>query len=97
MTWIKTVPPQQSPEVAQAMKEAMANYPGEYAPERRGERRLPPLVMNDSISLSHSLIPDALKHMFAGLGALMDPRLPLQRRDHELIAATVSALNHCFY
>lgn len=97
MTWIKTVPPPESPEVAKAMGEAMSGYPGEYSPERRGERRLPPLVMNDSISASHSLIPEALKHMFAGLGALMAPDLPLRRRDHELIAATVSALNRCYY
>jgi hypothetical protein len=97
MTWIKTIPGTESPEVAGAVKEAMAGYPGEYSPERRGERRLPPLVMNDSISASHSLIPAALKHMFAGFGALMAPDLPLHRRDHELIAATVSSLNRCFY
>jgi hypothetical protein len=53
--------------------------------------------MNDSIVLSHSLIPNAMKHFFAGFGALLDPALPLSRRQHEMIATTVSALNQCFY
>ena len=97
MTWIRIVPGTESVEVATAATEAMAKYPDEYASSRRSERRLPPLVMNDSIVASHSLIPEALKHMFAGLGALFSPDLPLQRRDHEMIAATVSALNRCFY
>ena len=97
MTWIKTVPPSQSAEVAAAMQEGNANYPSEYAPERRGERRLPPLVMNDSIVASHTLIPEAMKHAFAAFGAMMSPDLPLERRQHEMIAATVSALNRCFY
>lgn len=97
MTWIKIVPGSESPEVARATEEGMKGYPEEYSSSRRGERRLPPMVMNDSIVASHSLIPEALKHMFAGFAALMSPDLPLQRRDHEMIAATVSSLNRCFY
>lgn len=97
MTWIRTKPPKQDAEVARAMREGMKDYPGEYAPERRGERNLPPIVADDSIVLSHSLIPAALQHIFAAFGALMSPELPLVRREHELIAATVSALNRCFY
>jgi hypothetical protein len=97
MTWIKTVRPEQDPEVDRAMKDAMAEYPPEYAPARRGERRLPELVAADSIVQSHSLIPGALRHMFAGLAALFSPDLPLGRREQEMIAATVSALNRCFY
>jgi hypothetical protein len=98
MTWIKTAPPTpDSPAVQEAMREGLANYPGEYAPARRGERQLPALVLDDSIILAHSLIPAAMKHIFAAYGALLDPALPLTRRQHEMIAATVSSLNQCFY
>ncbi len=98
MTWIKTLPPgPDHPEVARALEEKSALYPDEYHPDRRGDRRLPPLVANDSIVLSHSLIPEALRHAFGTFGALMDPALPLSRRQHEMIAATVSAVNRCFY
>jgi alkylhydroperoxidase family enzyme len=47
--------------------------------------------------LSHSLIPQAMYHAFAAFGSLMDPRLPLSRRQHEMIATTVSVLNRCYY
>ena len=98
MTWIKTVPP--GPDTArlnEVLQAQAAMYPEEYNPSRRGDRRLPELVANDSIVLSHSLIPEALRHAFATFGALMDPNLPLSRRQHEMIAATVSSLNRCFY
>jgi hypothetical protein len=55
------------------------------------------MVKNDSIVLSHSLIPQALHHAFATFGVLTDPALPLSRRQQEMIATTVSALNRCFY
>lgn len=96
MTWIKiNRPGPEHPDVADAMK-PMADYPAEYSTPRE-QRQLPPIVMNDSIVMSHSLIPGAMKHMFAALGAMMDPSLPLSRREHEMIAATVSRLNQCFY
>jgi hypothetical protein len=79
------------------LQEQAALYPDEYQPSRRAERRLPEAVANDSIVLSHSLIPEALRHAFGAFGALMDPNLPLTRRQHEMIAATVSALNRCYY
>lgn len=47
--------------------------------------------------LSHSLIPDAMEHMFRGFAAMIAPDLPLTRRQQEMIATTVSALNRCFY
>ncbi len=59
--------------------------------------RVPQPVLDDSITLSHSLIPAALKHAFATFGVLLDPELPLSRREHEMIATTVSVLNKCFY
>lgn len=59
--------------------------------------RVPPLVMRDSIVLSHSLIPDAMRHVFQGYGAMLDPALPLSRRQHELIALAVSVINGCCF
>jgi hypothetical protein len=99
LTWIKTNPPTpEHPEVREALESQGALYPREYRPDGRADRReLHPLVMNDSIVLSHSLIPDALRHAFSTFGAVMNADLPLSRRDHEMIAATVSALNRCFY
>ena len=50
-----------------------------------------------SIVGSHTLIPDALFHAFSTFGALMSPELPLQRRQHEMIATMVSVTNRCVY
>ena len=99
MTWIKTIKPgPDAPELTEALQSQRSLYPKEYGPDSGAERKpLPPLVMNDSIVLSHSLIPNALKHSFSAFGAMMSPDLPLSRRDHEMIAATVSATNRCFY
>lgn len=101
MTWIKTVPPAPPTEENVALRDALeaqrSLYPAEYGPDRRGERRVHPLVANDSIVLSHSLLPEVLKHAFSTFGALMNPDLPLSRRQHEMIAATVSSVNRCFY
>jgi hypothetical protein len=98
LTWIKlNKPGPDNPELVEAMAAAMQGYPDEYGPPKRDEGRLPDLVMADSIVASHSLIPGALHHVFAAYGAMMSPDLPLDRRQHEMIAATVSALNRCFY
>ncbi len=98
MTWIRTVTPSAENEVlARAVERALADYPVEYHPERQREMRVSQAVRADSVVLSHSLIPRALEHFFAGYAALLDPALPLGRRQHEMIAATVSALNRCFY
>ena len=93
MTWIRTV----SWDAAdQALRKAIegerAFYPKEYAtpvhPDASGA---------SSIVASHTLIPDALYHAFATFGALMSPDLPLQRRQHEMIATMVSVTNRCVY
>jgi hypothetical protein len=98
MTWIKVVPPTpENPEVQEALESQSALYPDEYAPARRAERRVPPLVMNDSIVLSHSLIPEAMRYSFGAFGAMMNPELPLSRRQHEMITTVVSAVNRCVY
>jgi alkylhydroperoxidase family enzyme len=97
MPWIKTISPEDSPEVADAMQSQRRLYPAVYGAPRGEDSRLPAAVVADSIVLSHSLIPEALRHAFGTLGALLSPALPLARRDHELIAAVVSATNGCFY
>jgi len=97
MTWIKTSTPKDDPRLAEVLEQQAGQYPDEYGGARRGETRVHPLVERDSIVLSHSLIPEALRHSFSAFGALMAPDLPLSRRDHEMIAATVSAVNRCFY
>lgn len=98
MTWIKTLPPTaEHPEVRQALREGMENYPPEYRPEARALRQLPQAVQEDSITLAHSLLPGPMRHAFALFGYLMDPALPLGRRQHELIAVAVSVANQCFY
>ena len=97
MTWIKTAPPSEYAPVRDVLQKLAALYPKEYDPSRRHERILPDRVKNDSIMLSHSLIPQAMFHAFATFGSLMDPALPLERRQHEMIATVVSTLNSCFY
>jgi alkylhydroperoxidase family enzyme len=93
MTWIKTVGMEEDERVAQAMMEQRKLYPIEYAtpvhPENGGK--------SSSIVASHSLIPDAMFHAFSTFGALMSPELPLQRRQHEMIATVVSVTNRCHY
>jgi len=93
VTWIKTVTMEEDPRVAKAMLEQRELYPIEYA--------TPVHAVSDgqssSIVASHSLLPDVLFHAFATFGALMSPDLPLQRRQHEMIATMVSVTNRCHY
>lgn len=93
MAWIKTV---SLAEADETLKKAIAGekalYPKEYAdpvhPDPSGA---------SSIVGSHTLIPDALYHAFSTFGALMSPDLPLERRQHEMIATMVSVTNRCVY
>jgi hypothetical protein len=93
MTWIKTIPlSEASKQLLKAVETQRALYPKEYA--------TPVFRTADGaggIVDSHSLLPDALFHAFATFGALMSPDLPLQRRQHEMIATMVSVTNRCFY
>src|SRR5262245_39357559 len=97
MPWIRTIPPDQADHALRnAYIEPRGLYPAEYhGPE------VPSLIKDDgtsdSIVASHSLIPDAMRHAFATLAVLLRPGLPLTRRQHEMIAAVVSATNACFY
>jgi hypothetical protein len=92
MTWIKTVPPADvSDELRRAIEAQKSLYPIEYAT---------PVHPNDGTSqivASHSLIPEALYHAFAAYGVMMSPKLPLSRRQHEMIATLVSVANKCHY
>jgi alkylhydroperoxidase family enzyme len=98
MSWIKIIrPSSDTPELLDALQSQRGLFPEVYGAPRPEDSRLPDAVVNESIVLSHSLIPEALRHAFSAFGALMDPKLPLTRRDHELIAAVVSATNACFY
>jgi hypothetical protein len=93
MTWIKTIPGSEDERVRKAAEAQRQLYPIEYAspvhPTLDGETA--------GIVDSHSLIPDALYHAFATYGSLLSPDLPLERRQHEMIATIVSVTNRCHY
>jgi hypothetical protein len=93
MTWIKTVRMEDDARVAEAMLKQRALYPVEY------ERPVPEVDRGpgESITASHTLIPEALFHAFGTFGALMSPELPLRREQHEMIATMVSVTNRCHY
>lgn len=79
------------------MRKYKALYPVEYRDEVEILKPVAGREQGGSISDSHSLLPDTLYHAFAAYGTLLSPDLPLTRRQHEMIAATVSVLNDCFY
>src|SRR5690349_21651700 len=89
MTWIKTIPMEDDPRVKAAIEAERKLYPQEYA--------TPVPVVDrgfvNSIVGSHTLLPDVLYHAFSAFGAMMAPELPLQRRQHEMIATMVSLTN----
>jgi len=93
MTWIKTVPASEDERVKKVSEAQRQLYPIEYAspvhPTPDGETA--------GIVDSHSLIPDALYHAFATYGSLLSPDLPLERRQHEMIATIVSVTNRWHY
>jgi hypothetical protein len=93
MAWIKTIKFEEADEKLQKiLLETRMNYPQEYAtPVEKAS------TINESIVDSHTLIPDALFHAFSTFSALMSPDLPLERRQHEMIATMVSVTNDCFY
>jgi hypothetical protein len=90
MTWIRTIPMEDADEALRRLMEAQrAMYPKEYgSPVSPG---------GDSIVASHTLMPQALYHIFGAFGAMMSPELPLNRAQHEMIATMVSVVNRCFY
>jgi hypothetical protein len=93
MTWIKTVSPESDDNVRRAMEAQRELYPIEYATPVHPT----PDGASSGIVDSHSLLPEVLHHAFATFGALMSPDLPLERRQHEMIATMVSVTNRCHY
>ena len=93
MAWIKTIKYEDADENLQKilMKTRMS-YPQEYGSPVESAS-----AINESIVDSHTLIPDALFHAFSTFSALMSPDLPLERRQHEMIATMVSVTNDCHY
>lgn len=96
MTWIRTIPFETAdPALREIYAAVYALYPAEYAADvpavTRGDGS------SDSISAAHSLIPEAMRHMMSGLAVLLQPHLPLTRRQQEMIASVVSVQNQCFY
>lgn len=93
MTWIRTVSLEDADQKLRTAIEAeKALYPKEYATPVH-----PDDTAGASIVSSHTLIPDALYHAFSTFGALMSRDLPLERRQHEMIATVVSVTNRCVY
>ncbi len=93
MTWIKTVSMWGDERVKAAMEAQRKLYPPEYAAPVPAVD----LGAEAGIVASHTLLPDVLFHAFSAYGAMMAPELPLQRRQHEMIAAMVSITNRCHY
>jgi hypothetical protein len=93
MAWIKTIPFEKADEnLQQVLIELRKTYPSEYAESTAGQTGT-----EESIIESHTLIPEAMYHAFAEFAVLMSPELPLERRQHEMIATMVSVTNDCFY
>jgi hypothetical protein len=96
MTWIQTTPIEQADEPLRRVYEAIyALYPPEYHAGVPGVQRSD--GTSDSVTAAHSLIPEAMRHIMSAFGVLLDPELPLTRRQHEMIASVVSVQNRCFY
>jgi hypothetical protein len=96
MTWVRTTPAADAgPGLREIYEWLYRQYPPEYAEAVPAVAR--PDGGADSIMAAHSLIPEALRHVFGAHLALMHPDLPLTRRQQEMIAAAVSAQNRCFY
>jgi len=93
MTWIRTIPlSEANQQLREAVEGQKSLYPQEYAVPMH-----PAEGGGSQIVASHSLIPQALRHAFSTFGALMSPELPLERRQHEMIATVVSVTNRCVY
>jgi hypothetical protein len=96
MTWIKVIPPEEGDErLRRIYEQVRALYPPEYGDPVPAVTR--PDGTSDGVTAAHSLIPEAMGHMMSGLAVVLQPHLPLTRRQHEMIATVVSARNSCFY
>jgi len=90
MTWIRAIPIEEADErLRELMERQRALYPVEYA--------LQVSPSGDSVVTAHTLMPDALYHIFTAFGEMMSPNLPLSRAQHEMIATVVSVENRCVH
>jgi hypothetical protein len=97
MTWIRTIPPDQADAGLRGCYERLyALYPPEYH-EDVANLVDPATGTSDSVVAAHSLIPAVMEHAMSAFAVMMTPDLPLTRRQQEMIATVVSALNSCFY
>jgi len=93
MAWIKTISFDDADEkLKRILEETRRSYPREY-----GAPNPSTIAIDESIVDSHTLMPDALYHSFKAFSSMMAPDLPLERRQHEMIATMVSLTNDCFY
>ncbi|MEP6703207.1 MAG: hypothetical protein ABJB34_00215 [Acidobacteriota bacterium] len=93
MAWIKTIGFDEADEKLRTMlSDLRGRYPREYRTSIAEQTGI-----EESILESHTLIPDAMYHAFASYAAMLSPDLPLERRQHEMIATMVSVANDCFY
>lgn len=93
MAWIKTIPFEDADEnLKELLGKLQSTYPSEY-----NEPVPAASATNESVISSHTLMPDAMFHIFAGYSSMLSSDLPLERRQHEIIATIVSAANDCFY
>ncbi len=98
MVWIKTVRAgEASDKLRQAISSQARLYPREYGMRVEAAERAEGDGGAAGVVGAHTLLPDTLYHAFSTYGSLLSPDLPLTRRQHELIAVTVSVLNDCFY
>jgi hypothetical protein len=96
MPWIKTTPAEEAdPELRKVYEAIYSLYPAAYADPVASLVRAD--GGSDSVTAAHSLVPEAMRHMMSGLAMMMQPHLPLTRRQHEMIASVVSVQNQCFY
>ena len=94
MTWIKTVNFDDADETLRRLWQQTRDlYPPDYAVAVEGLDE----SQGGGITQAHSLIPQILFHGMGLLGVALSPDLPLERRQHEMIATVVSAVNRCFY
>lgn len=93
MAWIKTVPLAEADgKLLEFLMKQRGLYPIEYdTPAPKAS------LTDESIVESHTLIPEAMFHAFSTFGVLLSPDLPLERRQHEMIATMVSVTNNCHY
>jgi hypothetical protein len=93
MAWIKTIPLAEADgKLLELLIKQRGLYPEEYAtPAPKASD------IGESIVESHTLIPEAMYHAFSTFGTLLAPDLPLERRQHEMIATMVSLVNSCHY